>query len=454
MKPVMTSLYISLTEPPNPNDTSTQGVMASHSSGTEDILIGVVVTFGVLTIAILVLIVAIVVCYYYRSRSKRPRSGDVPLTLSLYSGGSAEKKLHYNPQYVTTIPFRLAAIIETFPQYDKSQIKYMKQLGQGNFGIVFQGKAEGIVEGEETIVAVKTLKEESSSEALENFVHEAKLMFSFDHPNIIKIHGVCMHDLPYYMIFEYMDKGDLVQFLRGSASSLQKRFLNPFSLRSRTESTLSNDSALLSSTQLIDICRQVSAGMEYLEEQKHIHRDLACRNCLLRSNQTGLTVKIGDFGMSQTLYTKDYYRVNGQAVLPVRWMSPEAVVYGKFSTAGDVWSFGIVMWEVFSFALQPYYGISNEEVTEAIRRGRTLQTPHDCPPKIYAIMKDCWNMDAAARPSFAELHQMLKDFRMSESSEEEPGMAFDQIDDTSSELSSDAFYEENSIDGLSMDVEA
>lgn len=117
--------------------------------------------------------------------------------------------------------------------------------------------------------------------------------------------------------------------------------------------------------------------MSYLAINNHVHRDLACRNCFVKScdwNQTssGLIIKIGDFGMSQNLYSSNYYRVRGQAV---RWMSPEAIIYGKFSIENDVWSFGVVMWEVFSFAMQPYYGTSNEEVTECIRWHITSSSP-------------------------------------------------------------------------------
>ncbi len=361
------------------------------------------------------------------------------------------EKMVPNPTYVIINP-QLASIVEKFPHYDRSQIQYMKQLGQGNFGVVFQGRATGIVEeGKEMMVAVKTLKSESSSEALSNFVHEAKLMFSFDHPNIVKIYGVCMSEMPYYMIFEFMDKGDLTQFLRGSASSAQRRLMNPFGLRSRTESTLSDDPASLSDLQLVDICKQIASGMVYLAEKNHVHRDLACRNCLVQSDETGsgLTIKISDFGMSHNLYTREYYRVNGQAVLPVRWMSPEAVIYGKFSTAGDVWSFGVVMWEVFTYAMQPYFGISNEAVTDHIRRGKKLHQPPMCPPQVYTIMKYCWSMEPSERPSFADVHKMLRDIRLSESSSIDSSTDDDQVSHCS-DISSDAAFEENSVDGLSI----
>jgi len=440
--------------PDSGNVTTSSVATPPHSEG---IIIGGCVAFALAVISLVALGVTVMV-YCSRHIPKRvPLNTQPPFVtlerLQLHGGsgsgsgsGSSELKLVYNTQYLqtqSTIPPKLAPIVERFTHIAKSKITYLKQLGQGNFGVVFQGKTEGLVEGEEeTIVAVKTLKEET---ALESFIHEAKLMFSFNHPNIIKIYGVCIADLPYFMVVEYMDKGDLAQFLRSSGSSFHRRLLDPFATRSRTESTLSNDPSSLSTSQLLDICKQIAAGMEYLAEKNHVHRDLACRNCLVKSSSEGLIVKICDFGMSHNLYAQDYYRVRGQAILPVRWMSPEAVVYGKFSTAGDVWSFGVVMWEVFSFAMQPYFGTSNEEVTKAIRRGDTLSRPVDCPHKIYEMMKDCWNMIPAERPSFSELHSFLKMSNGSISSlEDRSSSSPDRISQFDSELDSDAFYEENS----------
>ena len=306
---------------------------------------------------------------------------------------------------------KLKKVIDSFPQFDKSSIHYVRQIGQGNFGVVFYAKAECIVPDEKlTEVAVKTLKEESCTEVLEAFVREAKLMFSFDHENIVKIYGVSTESIPYYLILEYMNKCDLAHFLRDSASSAQRQHMALNDGRPRSEPPA------LSSDQLRTICKQIASGMKYLAGNNHIHRDLACRNCLVKledpeQTESSLTIKIGDFGMSHNLYSADYYRVKGSAILPVRWMSPEAIIYGKFSTESDVWSFGVVMWEVFSFAMQPYYGTSNEEVTEAIRRHKILKQPVDCSNSMYKIMKQCWNLQANLRPTFGELYSQLDEFR-------------------------------------------
>ncbi len=358
-------------------------------------------------------------------------------------------KFRDNNQYprIQLLPPKVATAIASFKQVPKANIEYVKQLGQGFFGMVFKGKLRGMEGSSEpdTHVAVKTLKEDTN-DGIEAFVNEAKLMFGFDHENIVKILAVSMTQAPYYLVFEYMDKGDLAKFLRENASSLQRRYMNPLDRpRSRTESTLSDDPASLNQEQLTDICKQIVQGMEYLSVMNYVHRDLACRNCLVSSlpdddcsaTPSRVLVKIGDFGLSHNLYSKDYYRVRGQAVLPIRWMSPEAIIYGKFSTAGDVWSFGVVMWEVFTLGMQPYYGTSNEEVMERVRHGKVLQKPSDCSGRIYAIMNECWAQDDQSRPTFKELSQCLEECRVSTSSEYDAQSVY-------SDISSDAFLEENS----------
>ncbi len=428
--------------------------------GISTATVGVIIAFAMVGILLITgsFVLAITIAVVWKHRQKQKEAKELSL---LKINRQRDWDYVVNQTYVQVggLPPKIKEAIDSFRQYDKSSIKYIRQLGSGNFGVVFYGRLEGVVEDQKSVeVAVKTLKEEHSMEGLDDFVREAKLMFSFNHPNIVKILGVCVDDMPYYLIFEYMDKGDLAQFLRASASSLQRREMNPMDgrPRSRTESTHSDEPPALSIDQLVDICKQIACGMEYLSDNNHVHRDLACRNCLVQScdgweqTSSGFIIKIGDFGMSQNLYTSDYYRVRGQAVLPVRWMSPEAVIYGKFSTDSDVWSFGVVMWEVFSFAMQPYYGTSNEEVTEAIRRHKLLAMPANCPNRMYEIMKNCWMLQPKMRPGFDELVKILNHCRLSVSSSDRSDSQSmdDYCDKDSSDLDSDAFYEEHS------DVEA
>ena len=144
--------------------------------------------------------------------------------------------------------------------------------------------------------------------------------------------------------------------------------------------------------------------MEYLSSHHYVHRDLAARNTLVGES---LTVKISDFGLSRDIYSADYYRVQSKSLLPVRWMPPESILYGKFTTESDVWAFGVVLWEIYSFGLQPYYGYSNSEVIEMIRSRQLLPCPEDCPSRMYAFMVECWHEIPTRRPHFNEIHARL-----------------------------------------------
>ena len=393
-------------------------------------MIGLTAFAVVFTIFLCILLCAGISCYYMCHKHKLQRSHSPPLTLHSDSKGCRTEKMIDNGSYVPLSIAKMNDTLRKFRQVDsqipKSNVHYIRQIGQGNFGVVFMGRMYSSTSSdsdEETVVAVKTLKDECQ-EALDDFAREARIMMQLDHPNIIRMYGVSTDSSPYYLIFEYMDLGDLSKYLREHASSQQRRLMDPSGYRrSRTESTLSDSPPSLSHHQLADMCKQIAAGMEYLAANNHVHRDLACRNCLVKScakadeTCSGVIVKIGDFGMSHGLYQKNYYRVEGQAVLPIRWMSPEAVIFGKFTTAGDVWSFGVTMWEIFSFAMQPYFGLSNEEVTKHIRRGQCLEKPMDCPDKIYSIMKMCWTLEPDSRPSFMKLQGHINEVGISLSSE-------------------------------------
>lgn len=145
--------------------------------------------------------------------------------------------------------------------------------------------------------------------------------------------------------------------------------------------------------------------MEYLASHHFVHRDLAARNVLVGDS---LTVKISDFGLSRDIYSSDYYRVQSKSLLPVRWMPPESIMYGKFTTDSDVWSFGVILWEVFSYGLQPYFGYTNQEVIEMVRSRQLLSQPEDCPARMYGLMVECWHEMPTRRPSFRECHARLR----------------------------------------------
>merc|ERR1711953_502492 len=274
-------------------------------------------------------------------------------------------------------------------------VRFMQELGEGAFGKVYQGELMGIISPGTTLVAIKTLKPGANQKTRSDFQREADLMTDLRHPNIVCLIGVCFQEDPQCMIFEHMAHGDLHEFLITHSPNIDSDASEP----------CMEDTNVLSPTDMSFIAIQIAAGMEYLSGHHYVHRDLAARNCLVGEN---LTVKISDFGLSRDIYAADYYRVQSKSLLPVRWMPPESILYGKFTTESDVWSFGVVLWEIYSYGLQPYYGYSNQEVIEMIRSRQLLPCPEDCPSRMYAFMVECWHEVPGRRPSFAEIHNRLR----------------------------------------------
>lgn len=216
-------------------------------------------------------------------------------------------------------------------------------------------------------------------------------------PNIIRLLAVCIAEDPLCMITEYMENGDLNQFL-----SRQQADKEPLSA-----------TVNINYSDLRYMAAQIASGMKYLSSLNFVHRDLATRNCLVGRNYT---IKIADFGMSRNLYSGDYYRIQGRAVLPIRWMSWESILMGKFTTASDVWAFAVTLWEMLTFCQeQPYSEMSDEQVIENTGeffrdQGKQvyLPQPEICPDKVYKLMLSCWRRETKDRPSFQEIHQLLQ----------------------------------------------
>ncbi|XP_018326020.1 tyrosine-protein kinase transmembrane receptor Ror2 [Agrilus planipennis] len=284
-------------------------------------------------------------------------------------------------------------------EYPRNNIIFLRDLGQGAFGQVFQAKAPDLVPGEEfTIVAVKMLKDEASEDLQDDFEKEASLLAEFDHPNIVKLLGVCAIGKPMCLLFEYMGKGDLNEFLRHCSPSnyIIKNLVD--------ESQDVYRDNRLSHLELLDISLQIASGMVYLSDRKFVHRDLATRNCLISEN---MVVKIADFGLSQKIYLQDYYKGDEHDAIPVRWMPLESILYNKYTPESDVWAFGVCLWEIFSFALQPYYGMTHEEVVRFLKAGNVLSSPENTPVPVYELMKQCWQQKPSDRPSFRIIFQTL-----------------------------------------------
>uniref|UniRef100_A0A8C9DT16 Tyrosine-protein kinase receptor n=1 Tax=Prolemur simus TaxID=1328070 RepID=A0A8C9DT16_PROSS len=287
--------------------------------------------------------------------------------------------------------------IENLPAFPREKLTLRLLLGSGAFGEVYEGTAVDIlgVGSGEIKVAVKTLKKGSTDQEKIEFLKEAHLMSKFNHPNILKQLGVCLLNEPQYIILELMEGGDLLTYLRKARMTT---FHGP----------------LLTLADLVDLCVDISKGCVYLEQMHFIHRDLAARNCLVSVKDytsPSRIVKIGDFGLARDIYKNDYYRKRGEGLLPVRWMAPESLMDGIFTTQSDVWSFGILIWEILTLGHQPYPAHSNLDVLNYVQTGGRLEPPRNCPDDLWNLMIHCWAQEPDQRPTFHRIQDQLQLFR-------------------------------------------
>ncbi|XP_050297012.1 tyrosine-protein kinase receptor isoform X2 [Anthonomus grandis grandis] len=309
---------------------------------------------------------------------------DVQLSRLRHASGSVTTQ--YNPNYefggvVTTI-----SDLQHIP---RDQLRLVKALGQGAFGEVYQGfYRQRPCDTVEMPVAVKTLGEMTVKQNEDDFLTEALIMSKFNHPNIVHFIGVCFDIAPKFIVLELLTGGDLKNFLRESRPKPGRP--SPITMKD-----------------LVFIAIDIARGCRYLEEKRFIHRDIAARNCLLTTKGPGRVAKIADFGMSRDIYRADYYRKDGKAMLPVKWMPPEAFLEGIFSSKTDVWSFGILLWEIQKMGFMPYTGCTNKEVMDLVMQGGRLEKPENCPGPIYGIMASCWHPQPEDRPSFATILERL-----------------------------------------------
>ena len=357
-------------------------------SRNNTVTIAVAVAIPLLLVIIIVILIAII-CGLYMCVIRRREQPNFLYTLTKSPNDSNNEETVCNDNYV---PVPAVMGIDQLPNIPRENITCMSELGHGNFGMVMKGEAKDIAPDQpSTLVAIKYLKEGSNSDARDNFIQEAVVVNQFDHPNILKLLGVCFDQEPYFITFEYMELGDLNRYLRNKAISVSQASSN------------------LTVQQLVDMAINIAAGLEYLAEHHFIHRDLATRNCLINEQ---LFVKIADFGLSKDVYSTDYYKLGERSseLLPIRWMPPEAILFCKFSTQSDVWSFGIVLWEIFAGGAQPYYTLSNDEVVEYVTNKNVLQCPSGCPRSLYELMVNCWAVIPDNRPTASEIYTRLRDW--------------------------------------------
>ncbi|XP_017784375.1 PREDICTED: insulin-like peptide receptor isoform X1 [Nicrophorus vespilloides] len=331
-----------------------QIIMPSDNS----LLIGVSAVFSIIAIAAL-----FVFAWFIRwKRKRRPENHQLIKTI--------------NPEYATS------SYIEDEWEIDRDNVEVISELGKGTFGMVYSG----LIKSRNMPCAIKTVNPGANQDDRTEFLNEASVMKSFSGANhVVKLLGVVSRGHPSLVLMELMSCGDLKTYLRKSRDSSQS----------------------ITSNEMYRMAAEIADGMAYLAAKKFVHRDLAARNCMVAADHT---IKIGDFGMARDIYETDYYRKESKGLLPVRWMAPESLSDGVFTTDSDVWSYGVVLWEMVTLAEQPYQGMANEQVFQFVVTHGTLQRPLDCPELLYDIMAACWKWHPIRRPVFINIVKMLEKY--------------------------------------------
>ncbi|XP_019850411.1 PREDICTED: uncharacterized protein LOC100638128 isoform X2 [Amphimedon queenslandica] len=266
-----------------------------------------------------------------------------------------------------------------FRELRRDQIKIGDHLGSGQFGSVCKGVWQSPTGPLE--VATKTLTGNTSDDDRVKFLQEAAIMGQFHHPNVVKLYGMVTIEEPMMIVLEFMNNGDMKNYLH----TLQPQ---PGELVPTTVPSL-----------LLSFCRQIASGMEYLSKKSFVHRDLAARNILVAE---GDRCKISDFGLSRDLQDENYYISKGGQV-PIKWTAPEAIHYKKYSSASDVWSYGVLLYEIWSLGHRPFHNMTNQEAFRKVESGYRLPPPPGCSRQVYEIMIQCWHPETSQRPSFIDL---------------------------------------------------
>ncbi|XP_057337459.1 tyrosine-protein kinase Fer isoform X2 [Microplitis mediator] len=261
-------------------------------------------------------------------------------------------------------------------ELNNDDVILIEKIGRGNFGDVYKAQLRPC----KTEVAVKTCKVTLPDEQKRKFLQEGRILKQYDHPNIVKLIGICVQKQPIMIVMELVPGGSLLTYLRKNSSTI-------------------------STGEQLSMCRDAAAGMSYLESKFCIHRDLAARNCLVGYDSN---VKISDFGMSRE--EEEYIVSDGMKQIPIKWTAPEALNFGKYTSLCDVWSYGVLVWEIFSKGGNPYSGMSNSQAREKIDAGYRLPAPDGTPEEVYRLMLRCWEYEPEKRPHFDQIYTIVETF--------------------------------------------
>jgi serine/threonine protein kinase len=284
---------------------------------------------------------------------------------------------------------------------EPQKVKFKAKIGEGAFGEVWRATVTGLpaVSSQATnsgpvVCAAKLLKNDEdgsnrSEKEIRDFLREGVIMSAFNHPNVVKLLAVNITQMPYLILSEYMNKGDLKHILQNDRHEKRKWPLH----------------------RKLQCAKQVAEGLRYLlVEKSFVHRDVAARNVLVCEETEGkLLCKLTDFGLSRDIYESDYYRQSTKAMLPVKWMALEALQDHIFNHKTDVWSFGVLLWEVFSMGIVPYPSVDNHAIHDALRDGLRLNRPDHCLGPIYDLILLCTSLSANKRPAFPLICQRLEE---------------------------------------------
>ncbi|XP_067838877.1 fibroblast growth factor receptor 3-like isoform X2 [Heptranchias perlo] len=283
-------------------------------------------------------------------------------------------------------------------EFQRPRLTLGKPLGEGCFGQVVMAEAIGIEKdkpNKPVTVAVKMLKDDATDKDLSDLVSEMEMMKMIGkHKNIINLLGACTQDGPLYVIVEYASKGNLREYLKARRPPGMDYSFD----------TCKVPDEQLTFKDLVSCAYQVARGMEYLASQKCIHRDLAARNVLVTDDNV---MKIADFGLARDVHNIDYYKKTTNGRLPVKWMAPEALFDRVYTHQSDVWSYGVLLWEIFTLGGSPYPGIPVEELFKLLKEGHRMDKPANCTHELYMIMRECWHAIPSQRPTFKQLVEDL-----------------------------------------------